>query len=617
MRKETTGRFNEENNDPDLRSEDDGIGSTEFQDIDNCDLQVFEQVNYFDGQLLTKEDFNQDQRYFNNKRHLMNKYVIGSGVIYGLRISNCVLDMGEDAQDSVAQNAASEIAIKFELSRGVAIDDCGREIIVATSLKSTLPISKKFMEYSSQDTSETVRIGLFLKRKLQYKNIQRTYIPNSETTKNEYSSRKQENFEIIAESISNLPIVMEFDRKSYSIHEKVSIELFDPDNSLSQKTNTNQQAEQKDIGDNDQISENDHEEDVIEVNISSSTSDPEGFSLLLKKNKNKEYGHLFQGSFHLTKDQSNSDSHMLKVNYGEHITARCEIKDPYDLDSEETFNIFTNAFVSNTLTKTNEETPFLISSRDMMDDYFSFRDDSKLESRDMNYGTDNPSLYKSGVLLAIFKINRSHNDDKVPINNLELDELETSVYRKNILNHSSIFDLVKENLVSKKEYYPLINTTVITDTYKVTLSDLKPNTYIITDPIQFFPNNNGIRENNISAGYGFELSQKYPNVELEYPPIIYVGRVYENDQDDKVMYYEDIDFNVIINNKKYKPSEETKQNLIEINRHLIQSVSFKPIEITKSSFRLLITKDYDVDVAPPDSLILRWWAICKFSYQHL
>jgi hypothetical protein len=103
-------------------------------------------------------------------------------------------------------------------------------------------------------------------------------------------------------------------------------------------------------------------------------------------------------------------------------------------------------------------------------------------------------------------------------------------------------------------------------------------------------------------------------MDLEYPPLIYVGRAYDDDQDGKVMYYEDIDFNIIINSKKYKASEATKKDLEKLKLHLIQSVSFKPIEITRESFRLLITKDYDTEVSQPSKLYLRWWAICQFTH---
>src|SRR6478609_9151685 len=51
-----------------------------------CNLAEFEKVKYFTGQLLLPEDFEQEQNYINNKRHLINKLVNGSGVVCGLDI---------------------------------------------------------------------------------------------------------------------------------------------------------------------------------------------------------------------------------------------------------------------------------------------------------------------------------------------------------------------------------------------------------------------------------------------------------------------------------------------------------------------------------------------------
>lgn len=67
---------------------------------------------YFYGKLLDVFHFELEQNYFNNKRRLLNRIVTGYGVICGLNVT-----LGSDGQSVV-------------VSPGVAIDKCGREIIV-------------------------------------------------------------------------------------------------------------------------------------------------------------------------------------------------------------------------------------------------------------------------------------------------------------------------------------------------------------------------------------------------------------------------------------------------------------------------------------------------------
>jgi hypothetical protein len=67
---------------------------------------------YYYGKLLDVFHFDLEQSYFNNKRWLLNRLVSGYGVVCGLNVT-----LGSDGQ-SVA------------VTPGVAIDKCGREIIV-------------------------------------------------------------------------------------------------------------------------------------------------------------------------------------------------------------------------------------------------------------------------------------------------------------------------------------------------------------------------------------------------------------------------------------------------------------------------------------------------------
>jgi len=67
---------------------------------------------YYYGKLLDVFHFDMEQKYFNEKRWLLNRLVSGYGVICGLNVS-----LGSDGQSVV-------------VSPGVAIDKCGKEIIV-------------------------------------------------------------------------------------------------------------------------------------------------------------------------------------------------------------------------------------------------------------------------------------------------------------------------------------------------------------------------------------------------------------------------------------------------------------------------------------------------------
>lgn len=67
---------------------------------------------YFYGKLLDVFHFEMEQNYFNDKRQLLNRLISGYGVVCGLNVT-----LGSDGNSVV-------------VSPGVAIDKCGREIIV-------------------------------------------------------------------------------------------------------------------------------------------------------------------------------------------------------------------------------------------------------------------------------------------------------------------------------------------------------------------------------------------------------------------------------------------------------------------------------------------------------
>jgi hypothetical protein len=77
-----------------------------------CATPQFERNNYFYGKQFTVRDLQQEQSYFNDKRNLVNRMVLGWGVVCGLEVS----------WDPKSR--------KVVVKPGMALDCCGREIII-------------------------------------------------------------------------------------------------------------------------------------------------------------------------------------------------------------------------------------------------------------------------------------------------------------------------------------------------------------------------------------------------------------------------------------------------------------------------------------------------------
>lgn len=80
----------------------------------------FERNRYFYGKLLTVRDFESEQKYFNDKRRLLNRLLFGSGIVAGMQVV-----------------AVDDKTITVEM--GVSIDYIGREIVIPTPV--TLKLS--------------------------------------------------------------------------------------------------------------------------------------------------------------------------------------------------------------------------------------------------------------------------------------------------------------------------------------------------------------------------------------------------------------------------------------------------------------------------------------------
>ena len=81
------------------------------------DQSESEDTRYFYGKLLTVRDFEIEQSYFRGKDALINRLIHGGGIVCGLEVSN--------PQEGENQKFTTN------LSAGVAIDCCGREIVVS------------------------------------------------------------------------------------------------------------------------------------------------------------------------------------------------------------------------------------------------------------------------------------------------------------------------------------------------------------------------------------------------------------------------------------------------------------------------------------------------------
>ncbi|RAV11473.1 hypothetical protein [Paenibacillus contaminans] len=82
----------------------------------NHQLHAFERNRYYTGKLMTVRDFQTEQHYLNEKRHLLNRFIHGSGVVYGLQVE--LLPGSTDKRGIL-------------IRAGVGIDSCGREIVVS------------------------------------------------------------------------------------------------------------------------------------------------------------------------------------------------------------------------------------------------------------------------------------------------------------------------------------------------------------------------------------------------------------------------------------------------------------------------------------------------------
>ena len=98
----------------------------------NSNLFPFERNKYFYGKLLSVDDFEMEQRYMNDKRRMLNRFLFGTGVVAGLYVVRV------DEQT-------------ISLEAGIALDSWGREIVVDIPVIKKLSMIEGFSDCSKAD----------------------------------------------------------------------------------------------------------------------------------------------------------------------------------------------------------------------------------------------------------------------------------------------------------------------------------------------------------------------------------------------------------------------------------------------------------------------------------
>ena len=93
---------------------------------------TFERNRYFYGKLLSVDDFECEQRYMNDKRRLINRFVLGTGVVCGMNVV-----------------PVDDTAISVEM--GMALDFAGREIMISQPVIRKLSMIDGFSDYTEED----------------------------------------------------------------------------------------------------------------------------------------------------------------------------------------------------------------------------------------------------------------------------------------------------------------------------------------------------------------------------------------------------------------------------------------------------------------------------------
>jgi len=352
--------------------------NNDLTDESDRDIKQFQRNKYFYGKLLTVEDFNTEQRYLNEKRHLINKNVLGSGICCGL--------------DLISINKQDQVW-KAKITKGLAIDCCGREITVGGPQEMDCDI------LNSDNLDNTKKIGLYIRRK----DLDRYPVPSPSNTSSCEESccygRVEENFELFFDNVSQqnnlLPFIV-FDKKRYNVNDNVKIKLIDPSITVTPPTSP---------------------QHTIRI---SSQLDSTGISISLVFDSNVN---AFVASFSLLPGGRSSVNSLAINPVGDVITA---LYSDGSKMSTSYASIISNDIHDQDFNKNK-----------IADDYY--RENLNVCSQ---CGDLQQSLSKYGVLLAVVKQDIGANSWSIDIEN-------TVKYRKIIYDNPMLYDLLSEHLLDK------------------------------------------------------------------------------------------------------------------------------------------------------------------------
>lgn len=134
----------------------------------NKTLFPLERNRYFHGKMLTARDFEAEQNYYNNKRRLVNRCILGAGVVCGLGVY-----LNDDTS--------------FSIETGLALDYSGREIVVTSPIIRKLQMVDGFetlagheqaylcLEYEEQAREPVNNIGVADSESQQFNKIEENF----------------------------------------------------------------------------------------------------------------------------------------------------------------------------------------------------------------------------------------------------------------------------------------------------------------------------------------------------------------------------------------------------------------------------------------------------------
>jgi hypothetical protein len=191
-----------------------------------CKLKQFQRLNFFNGMLMTASDFQLWQRNIEEKRHLINRLVLGTGLVCGLEVKKIEKKTEECYCDPSGEPTMVTDRWLVNLSGGVAIDCLGREIVVSKEIPYFV-VEKPPIEqliHSGQD------FGLYIRRKDKLHHPIPSAANSSCCEEVCCYSQIEEDFELVFDKLIQAPRLA-FDQLSYVPERNVvsfTLYLFEP-----------------------------------------------------------------------------------------------------------------------------------------------------------------------------------------------------------------------------------------------------------------------------------------------------------------------------------------------------------------------------------------------------